>query len=116
MYASCVFFGSVTIAAIAGDAASGKSVASCASAPKILPAPLADVVRPAVIEDFIGQGSVTGQNSFLRAVLRTGEVPSLIFWGPPGCGKVRFHCCVRSIGYEEFGCDCGTLSTSSHRP
>lgn len=54
-------------------------------------APLADVVRPTTIDEFVGQENVIGQDSFLRTVLQTGDVPSLIFWGPPGCGKVESY-------------------------
>ena len=51
-------------------------------------APLAHLVRPTSIDEFVGQEGVIGKNSFLRTILETGDVPSLIFWGPPGCGKV----------------------------
>ena len=53
-----------------------------------LSAPLAEVVRPTTIEDFIGQENLVGKDSFLHTILQSGNVPSLIFWGPPGCGKV----------------------------
>ena len=53
-----------------------------------LQAPLAELVRPSSIEEFVGQESVVGKNAVLRSILETGQVPSLIFWGPPGCGKV----------------------------
>ena len=58
------------------------------NAAKVLTSPLADLVRPTTIEEFVGQEDVIGKNSFLRTILETGDVPSLIFWGPPGCGKV----------------------------
>ena len=50
--------------------------------------PLAELVRPTSMDEFVGQEDVIGKNSFLRTILETGDVPSLIFWGPPGCGKV----------------------------
>ena len=50
--------------------------------------PLAEVARPLKMHDYVGQDSVVGKNSMLRAVLESGDLPSLIFWGPPGCGKV----------------------------
>ena len=61
------------------------------NATKVLTSPLADLVRPTAIEEFVGQEDVIGKNSFLRTILETGDVPSLIFWGPPGCGKVGFN-------------------------
>ena len=51
-------------------------------------APLAELMRPATISDYVGQESVIGKNAILRTILESGNVPSLIFWGPPGCGKV----------------------------
>ena len=65
------------------------STPASSSANNALMAPLADLVRPTSIEEFVGQEDVIGKNSFLRTILETGDVPSLIFWGPPGCGKVR---------------------------
>lgn len=52
--------------------------------------PLADVMRPKLIEDYVGQEKVIGKESILRKIFETGNVPSLIFWGPPGCGKVCY--------------------------
>ena len=53
-----------------------------------LGAPLAEVMRPTSIEEYVGQEGVIGKNAILRTILESGQVPSLIFWGPPGCGKV----------------------------
>ena len=49
--------------------------------------PLAERMRPETIADFLGQESILGERSFLRAALENDTVPSLIFWGPPGSGK-----------------------------
>ena len=57
-------------------------------AKECLTIPLAEVARPSKIHDYVGQDSVVGKNSMLRTVLESGDLPSLIFWGPPGCGKV----------------------------
>ncbi len=54
-----------------------------------LKAPLADLVRPTSIDGFVGQEKLLEPDSFLHMILQSGEVPSLVFWGPPGCGKVR---------------------------
>lgn len=53
-----------------------------------LSAPLAELMRPSTIVDYVGQENVIGKNAILRTILESGNVPSLIFWGPPGCGKV----------------------------
>ena len=50
-------------------------------------APLADRVRPQVLSDFIGQENIIGRGKILRRAIEEDRVPSLIFWGPPGCGK-----------------------------
>lgn len=51
--------------------------------------PLADKMRPDTLQDYVGQSRAVGQETLLRPLLETSEVPSLILWGPPGCGKVR---------------------------
>ncbi|MCX6235370.1 MAG: replication-associated recombination protein A [Bacteroidetes bacterium] len=50
-------------------------------------APLAEQMRPATLEDFLGQEHLTGKESVLRKAIRSGNIPSMILWGPPGVGK-----------------------------
>ncbi|GHB48815.1 ATPase AAA [Pseudovibrio japonicus] len=49
--------------------------------------PLADRMRPRVLEDVVGQGHLLGESGILSRMLRSGSLGSLIFWGPPGTGK-----------------------------
>ena len=49
--------------------------------------PLADRMRPATIDDFIGQEHLLGPGKLLRGMLAAGKLQSLILWGPPGSGK-----------------------------
>lgn len=49
--------------------------------------PLADKMRPDTLQDYIGQSRAVGQETLLRSLLEANEIPSLILWGPPGCGK-----------------------------
>lgn len=49
--------------------------------------PLAERIRPQILEDYIGQEHIVGENGFLTAGIKQGIIPSLIFWGPPGTGK-----------------------------
>ncbi len=49
--------------------------------------PLADRLRPSVIDDVVGQDHIIGQGAPFRKMLESGHLSSLIFWGPPGCGK-----------------------------
>ncbi len=51
------------------------------------PRPLADRLRPARLEDVVGQGAVLGPEGPLGAMLASGSLSSLILWGPPGVGK-----------------------------
>jgi putative ATPase len=49
--------------------------------------PLAELLRPKTLEDFLGQSNVLSQNSPLFNLLKTNRFFSLILWGTPGCGK-----------------------------
>jgi putative ATPase len=51
------------------------------------PGPLAHRMRPRRLDDFIGQEKVLGPGKPLRHWIETDRVPSLVLWGPPGCGK-----------------------------
>jgi len=44
-------------------------------------------MRPRNLDDFVGQERVLGKGKPLRQWIETDRVPSLILWGPPGCGK-----------------------------
>ncbi len=50
-------------------------------------APLASRLRPDTLEDFVGQEHLLGEGKLLRRIIDSDQVPSLIFWGPPGVGK-----------------------------
>lgn len=49
--------------------------------------PLADRLRPKTLEEILGQHSVLMEGSMLRQAIAHNQLPSLILWGPPGCGK-----------------------------
>lgn len=49
--------------------------------------PLAERMRPRRLDEVVGQEKAVGPGSMLRQAIAAGEVPSLIFWGPPGSGK-----------------------------
>jgi len=50
-------------------------------------APLAERMRPRCIAEFTGQEHLLGEGRILRRMIETDSLSSLIFWGPPGCGK-----------------------------
>ncbi len=49
--------------------------------------PLAEKLRPATLDDYIGQEHLVGGNAILRKAIESGNIPSMILWGPPGTGK-----------------------------
>jgi putative ATPase len=49
--------------------------------------PLAERMRPSRLEDLIGQEHLVGPNGIIRKAIASGNVPSMILWGPPGVGK-----------------------------
>src|SRR3954454_15191289 len=51
------------------------------------PVPLAGRIRPRAIDELVGQEHLTGKGSILRTAIESGNVPSMILWGPPGVGK-----------------------------
>lgn len=50
-------------------------------------APLAERMRPQLLDDLVGQEHLTGEGSILRTAIEHGKIPSMILWGPPGTGK-----------------------------
>ena len=51
------------------------------------PRPLADRLRPASLDEVVGQDHLLGDGAPLRRMLQAGRLSSLILWGPPGVGK-----------------------------
>ena len=49
--------------------------------------PLADLMRPQIIDDIVGQTDLLGENGIIRRMVNSGNLSNLILWGPPGCGK-----------------------------
>lgn len=49
--------------------------------------PLAERMRPLSLENYVGQKHLVGENNVLKKAIESSQLPSLIFWGPPGIGK-----------------------------
>lgn len=49
--------------------------------------PLAERMRPRVLDEYIGQKHLVGKGAILRRMIDSGRVPSFLLWGPPGVGK-----------------------------
>jgi putative ATPase len=52
-----------------------------------VPSPLAERMRPHKLSDFVGQEHLLAEGKALRAQIGSGQLVSMIFWGPPGSGK-----------------------------
>lgn len=72
------------------SASGGSSAALPAATPSSKP--LAERMRPSRVADLFGQGEAL--DAVLKGALAADQLPSLILWGPPGCGKTSFASCV----------------------
>ncbi len=64
--------------------------------------PLADRMRPQVLEDFLGQEEILGETKLLREAIKTDTIPSMIFWGPPGTGKTTLAMIIAQQTKSDF--------------
>lgn len=64
---------------------------------KSAPRPLADRLRPQKLSEVAGQAHIVGPEGTLTRLLASGRLPSLILWGPPGCGKTTI---ARLLAHE----------------
>ncbi len=65
-------------------------------------APLADKMRPKSLDEFFGQEQVIGAGKMLRQLIEKDEIPSMIFWGPPGTGKTTLARIIANLTDSEF--------------
>ena len=66
------------------------------------PAPLADRVRPRSIDEIVGQEHLLGPGRVLRTAIETGELHSMILWGPPGSGKTTLASLMARVTGARF--------------
>lgn len=64
--------------------------------------PLAERLRPKTLDEFLGQNKIMGPQSLLRKSLENDCVPSMIFWGPPGCGKTTLAHIIKEKSKKRF--------------
>jgi putative ATPase len=64
--------------------------------------PLAERMRPRVLDEIVGQEALVGHDGVLRRLVERGELPSVVFWGPPGSGKTTLARVLANASDAEF--------------
>ena len=65
-------------------------------------APLAERLRPNTFDDYVGQSHLVGPNAPLRKIIESGNIPSMILWGPPGVGKTTLVNIISKLTKRSF--------------
>ncbi|MDD5127130.1 MAG: replication-associated recombination protein A [Dehalococcoidales bacterium] len=71
-------------------------------AEKLRGAPLATRMRPTSLNNFVGQEHIIGKGRLLRKAIESDRIPSMILWGPPGCGKTTLAYIISTITGAHF--------------
>jgi len=64
--------------------------------------PLAERMRPRTLDEFIGQQKLLGLGKPLRTQIENDDLGSMLFWGPPGCGKTTLARLIARLTRSEF--------------
>src|SRR3979490_1065447 len=64
--------------------------------------PLAERMRPRTLDEFTGQEALLGPGKALRTQIERDDIGSMIFWGPPGCGKTTLARLIARMTQSEF--------------
>lgn len=75
--------------------------------------PLADILRPQTLDEVVGQEHLVGKNGIIRKLLASSYLPSMIFWGPPGCGKTTLAYLLASLTNSDFVSQSAVTTTLS---
>ncbi len=64
--------------------------------------PLAEILRPKTLDEYIGQQHLVGKGAVLRTLIESGNIPSMILWGPPGIGKTTLATIISHTLHRPF--------------
>lgn len=64
--------------------------------------PLAEILRPTTLDNYIGQQHLVGKGAVLRTLIDSGRIPSMILWGPPGIGKTTLASVISNTLQRPF--------------
>ncbi len=64
--------------------------------------PLADRIRPRKLAEFVGQEHLVGKKGLIRQLIESDQIPSMIFWGPPGSGKTTLARIIAEATQSHF--------------
>ena len=64
--------------------------------------PLADLLRPQTLNDIVGQSHIIGTNGPLRKIIEGNNIPSMVFYGPPGVGKTTVAQMVANYSNKQY--------------
>lgn len=79
-------------------------------------APLAERLRPTQIDQFVDSGGLLAPGGWLAGALAAGRLPSLLLWGPPGCGKTTLaRLLARQAGHELIALSATTTGVAGLR-
>lgn len=64
--------------------------------------PLAERMRPKTLEEYVGQSHLIHKGSPLERIIKSGKIPSMILWGPPGTGKTTLANIISQYSQRPF--------------
>jgi putative ATPase len=64
--------------------------------------PLPEILRPHALDDVIGQEHLVGKDGVIRKLLESKFLPSMVLWGPPGCGKTTLAYLLATLTDAHF--------------